>query len=589
MTTIIEENRKTLRQAMTVVCDFRETTETPTSITPIGNVEAYEGLAQTDSLLEVVALMDLAGDGFLNDGSAIPMETETGTYRYGYISSDAAQPDGSFLTPFGVTIAAENNWDIVTIEIANERGEVTQMLVEPRWLGGSTTIYIDSWTAGERAYIVGIALGKYWLWDNSTLLNVNLDLRGVSTEIGGELEVSSIEIQAYEPNDYTDILGRIPIGSPIQYRAGYQGDMSAIRKFYLSEPVSWDNNTLTIHGQDATMLVEDDIVDWAQYGPSAGTNITYYLVRRLRNALANIDYSEVGTYPSHTYTEKQEIYFESMSPRATLSLFTNLLRDITYLRATYVDAGIPKLILGDIFNNWTIYDDEIADLNIIVEQNIQKVGANIATFEIEDEYKEYTRINAVAGRTYYVDFDVPIGWVTWTGSVTRHEWVDYNTWMFVAQNTGEYVISIREIVPVIVDGDNPYITTESTPGAEYIYDDTLPALLTSDGTIAKKSLEYLLDRSNIVYEFSYRGNTHIQPRDTLDVQIATWATEQIVIDGLFPATDLYPAADLYPNARYKSARKMRTEWVQMTVDSLTIEHSEGGGTTSKIRARRGAV
>lgn len=589
MTTINEENRKTLRKSMKVVCDFQETDEAPTSLTPIGIAAEYVGVAGVNSLLDNISVMDLAGDGFLNDGVAEPMYTQSDTYRYGYISEDVAQADGSFLTPFGVEISSANNWDTVTLEIANERGEKETQQITPTWLGGTTTIYIDRWEPGSRAYLLSVHLGKYWRWDNSTLLGVNLDLRGVNTQIGGELEVSSIEIQAYEPNDYTDVIGRIPIGAPIRYMAGYYGDMSEIRKFYLSEAVSWNNNVLTVHGQDATMLVEDDIVEWRSYNISANSGVPYFVTLRLRAALANIDYKEVGSYPTDKRSPAaQEVYFESVSPREMLSLYTNIMRDVTYLRATYVDAGIPTLTLGDNFSNFVIYDDEISDLNIIVEQNINTIKANLATFDVEAEFKEYTRINCVANRTYYVNFDVPIAWIQWSAGVISREWIDYNTWKFVAQYTQEYIISIREIIPVISNGDNPYRTTGTTPGADYYYSETIPSLLINEGSLTKKGLDSLLNRSNIVYEFNYRGNPHIQPRDTLDVQIATWITEQIVIDGLYPETDLYPAADLYPNARYKEDRKMKTEWVSMTVDSLTIDHSEGG-TISKIRARKGVV
>ena len=107
MTTINEENRKTLRKSMKVVCDFQETDTTPTSLVPVGIASEYEGLAGLNSFLDTVVLMDLAGDGFLNDGSAVPIQPETDTYRYGYISEDVAHPDGTFLTPFGVQVSAD--------------------------------------------------------------------------------------------------------------------------------------------------------------------------------------------------------------------------------------------------------------------------------------------------------------------------------------------------------------------------------------------------------------------------------------------------------------------------------------------------
>ena len=107
-----------------------------------------------------------------------------------------------------------------------------------------------------------------------------------------------------------------------------------------------------------------------------------------------------------------------------------------------------------------------------------------------------------------------------------------------------------------------------------MFDEVIAAFNVNSGSITKRCLPDLLDRSNLVYTFTYRGNPHIQPRDTINVQIANWVTEAVVIDGLYPETDLYPSADLYPNARYKTVRRMVTEWVTMTVE---------------ITARKGAV
>ena len=111
--------------------------------------------------------------------------------RWVPIGPQHGQPDGTFLTPFGVEVSAADYWDMVTVEIADEHGNIESRQIDPHWVSGTANIYIDSWTPGERAYIVGVHLGKYWRWDNSTLLNVSLDLRGVNTEIGGELEISS--------------------------------------------------------------------------------------------------------------------------------------------------------------------------------------------------------------------------------------------------------------------------------------------------------------------------------------------------------------------------------------------------------------
>ena len=116
MATILEENRKHLRQAVGVQCGFRESTDEPTSTTPSNDVQVYEGLANMDMGLLTATIMDLAGSGFLNDGKTVPMRTDTESYRYGLISSEAAKSDGSFDNPLSVTIkaakAVRDNFDI---------------------------------------------------------------------------------------------------------------------------------------------------------------------------------------------------------------------------------------------------------------------------------------------------------------------------------------------------------------------------------------------------------------------------------------------------------------------------------------------
>lgn len=328
MTTILEENRKYLRQAMRVECGFRETDDEPTNITPVGADPTYLGLENLERDLLTVVLMDLAGEGFANDGRAVPMETCSDSFRYGYVSGAVAKADGTFSTPFGLTIAAATSPKQITLEVMDQSGNVQVVIIEAIWSSGQTTIYLDSFTPGERAYIVGVYLGKAWIWDNSTLLSVSVDLRSVSTEIGGELEASTIEIQAYEPTDYTDIIGQIPLGAPIWYVAGYTEDISKLRRFYLSEVVSWDDNVLTIRGQDATMLLNnvDVPVDCDNYG--SGWYMDHVIGKRIRAALASIDYDEIGTPPSIEAQNLQVIIYEAKAARSIISEYTGIFRDV---------------------------------------------------------------------------------------------------------------------------------------------------------------------------------------------------------------------------------------------------------------------
>lgn len=587
MTTISDENRKYLRKSMRVDCGFRETSDEPTSITPIGNDAEFGGLENFGHEHFTTALMDLGGDGFLNDGRAVPMQTDTDSFRYGFFSEAAASDNGTFETPFGVTLEADENWAQVTLEVMDQSGSAQTMMFEPIWNQGQTTLYIDTFTPNERAYIVGVYLGKAWIWNNGNLLSANLDLRGVNTEIGGELEVSSINIEAYELNDPTDYIGNIPLGAPIWYVAGYEGDASAIRNFYLSEVATWEDNVLNVQGQDASSLLDSKEVTWQWYTIPSNDSVTWVVQDMLELALDSVAYDTIGSEPQLTYSNSQDIYFEAIQARSLISQLTNFYRDADYLRVTYVDAGRPCLTWGDTARTFTIYADEISDFKSSAKQNINEVIVNLSTYA-EGAKTEFDRIDAVANRTYYIEFDVPVTRVYWNPEPKSREIIGYRKAKFVAAETTEYVISVNYLETIIEDGDNPYIARSAARGISYSIDETMQSLLIDSGSLPKLSLPELLSRSNQTCEFTYRGNPHIQPRDVLNVEIVTWEDSHEVVDGLFPATDLYPSETLYPYAEYRNVRKMVRRWETMTVDSVSLEHREGG-LTSTIKARKGVV
>ena len=165
MATILEENRKHLRQALRVECGFQETSDEPTSITPSGDVTKFEPIANLDKELVTSTIMDLAGSGFLNNGEALPMKTDTDSFRYGYISADVAQSDGSFLTPFQVTITAGTSWKYVTLEVMGQYGETSSFYRAHmgRRLRYNNARFLDARRAGSYRRGLsrnGVGLGK---------------------------------------------------------------------------------------------------------------------------------------------------------------------------------------------------------------------------------------------------------------------------------------------------------------------------------------------------------------------------------------------------------------------------------------------
>lgn len=590
MATIAEENRKTLRKTMDVRCGFAEATEKTANVVPFGHLADYAGLANADDEHQTGVFMDLAGDGFRNDGEAIPMETDSTTYRYGYISAAVAANDGSFPGGFGIRVTSSVHWKEATLWIVGQYGEERIVKYGMVWSGNVSELQVSGWTPGTRASIVGIYFGKSWRWDNDNLVSVNLDLHGVGTKIGGELEISSIEIQAYETEDYTDTIGNIAVGAPIWYTAGYEGDMSPTRTFYLSEPISWEGNVLTVRGQDATMFLENK--ETPGYYENSYVLPKDIVWEQIAAALEGIQYRTISSSDGFfDYADPPpEVYVPSAASRSIISTYSNIFR-CKYIHVKYVDAGIPTKFEGKVEEVRTIYADEISELKAIAEQNINKVGANIYTNYIVWNPSIET-VDAVEGKTYFVDLDPPCS--TLSGGVqispTPTSWsrLSPTRLKFKAAATTTYTISGWQVPSNFETVDDPYIATGLEQGEEYVFDMEMQAFVGAIGSLTKIALAEVLKRSNVVYEFTYRGNPWMQPRDVLNVELAKWEDTQILVDGLCPSMDLYPAADLYPHATYRPGRVPVRRWETMTVDTLTLEHSDGG-LVSKVKARKGTL
>ena len=566
MTTIVEENRKALRRAVRVECGLQESKTGPTSVDPVNAEADLTGLANIDSGLFAATLMDLAGSGFLNDGGAIPMQTDTDSGRYGYISEETAKADGTFDNPVGVTVQADQNWDRITLQVRGQYGQTKLIQVTPTWAGGQATVYVDNWTPGERVYIIGVFLGLAWVWNNENLLSVTADLHSVGTELGGELEVSSIEIQAYETTDYTDVIGRIQRGAPIYYTAGYDGNQSLPRKFYLSEPISWDNNVLNIKGQDASYLLDGvEVPAFANF--YAGEVSARYAIRpRIESALETITYDTVGSFPDirikPTGDDGFDVRYDRKPARAVVSEHVDLFRNADHLRITYVDAGRPTIYYGANGTRWTIYADEISEFNAIAE-----LRKNELRITLPDYYEFYNtsieQVDATIGKNYFVDLDPPVPtsnvWITPTP--TSSEQINCERFKFKAAATRQYTVYGYQALENIEPGNDPYVASISGSGEVFTFQFVYPNYVTTDNyQLTKMAVADLLSRSNVKYEFTYRGNPEIQPRDILNVEIATWENGS-----------------------------MTKRWETMTVDTVTLEHSEGGGFASKITARKGVV
>lgn len=563
-TTIAAENQKPLRKSLTVMAGIDETSAAPFMVeaTNTYNDGLYDINACVYEVLPQVKVMDLCNGGFRNDGTYYPatqyaLEVEgEQSGKYGYIASYPADADGIMALAVDITVTASREWDYITFLLSDSRGNIsTRMVANPTWTPSGFryqyTETFDSFTPNERLYVLRAALGKSWTFTNDTLVSCTLSLRGVETRPDNpELQMSEIEIQAYEPDNYTDVIGRVTKGAPIWYQSGYAGDMSPMRYFYLNDNMEYKDKVLTIRGYDASYLLDDDFA--GQYKASTQGNIKYDFVDMLADLIrdSNVDLPAVDDMPdTDSASTAANLFLDNRTKRQIIANAVNMYRQDGFC-INYVDAGVPRLTgKTPISTTWQISDDECADFQTNIELNINEVSGVLQTATIGSTSEEIWNQDIENGQEYWIDTTDPMYSITATGGTATL--ITPYTIKFKATRTGTGSITGRKIILSAAASDNPYTLTNTEGGTAIELDDQM-LIPTADGDMAKIGMQDLLDRSNIYYEFTYRGNPHWMPRDLIEYTFIDGTTET------------------------------------MTIESFTLEH-QGYGLTSHVVARKGVV
>lgn len=527
----------------------------------------YSGSSETlNGPPERVVLMDLIGDGFLNDGTAEPLSTDIG----GYLSSK-----GTNLT-VTISLAESSDDDLIIIDYVNGT-------LEKRTFSGSGATRTATIPASDtdRYRIARAVVGNAWWYDNDTLISCTLNLRGVETKLDNpQLQMSDIEFVGYEPNDITDKIGSIGTEYPIYYTAGYYGDMSPVRKFYLGQQLEWNDNQITIHGYDATYKL-DEAYDGVYVG-NASDNISGGGIKAYFD---KIDAMVTAAGIDHVYdTTGSDNHFDAGSPfllqnkpkREIIAQAVNMYRTVMHYVSSgpdpvddvdipiffgYVDAGIPEMKIGKSATIKTITDT--TKPTVTVEPVISTIIFNdylveVASSNAAIETRQANNTQIVPTADPYYSFSAS------GGTITKLSPYKYK---LVPTATSQTINGRRVYLGAIYDSDLPLTfsngksgITVTLPdvcgpyeGVAYVSGASTYGVRIWDTTDQPEALEYLLSRSNLMYTFDFRGDPRLQPRDYI----------QVDVDG---------SGVLVP----------------MTIDSIDITHADGG-TKSTIVARKGLI
>ena len=232
--------------------------------------------------------------------------------------------------------------------------------------------------------------------NNANMISATVSLRSDLSLYNQTLPESELNVEVYNDVDISEAVAGIPDDTPITYQAGYAGDMSPVRKFYIAGQVKWKDNVLSIHAVDAVHFLDNVSIG----APLTNTSLDY-LVYEIQNLLefAGIGYQNERSFLPGASTPQRWILTTEYSPREYIA-FCNNYMNITdddcvlldgsaelsdELQVTYVDAGIPVLYsrTSDHTKSIRIMEDDCTDISINIDRPVSKVNATV-NFIVKD-------------------------------------------------------------------------------------------------------------------------------------------------------------------------------------------------------------
>lgn len=582
---ILDANKLALRPVMDVLVSVDETPEVPTGASATNIMSSYVSNANVIDVGTVVTLMDLCNGGFLNNGNAQPITTaplEEGM-KYGFIADELSDADGNFTNAPVITVSADDDWDCLTVMLADSKGNITQKTVTyPIWSGGSTSVSIDSFFPNERMHITRVALGKAWQFSNRDLVDMTVNIRGVNQDIEkgtSELEGSEIELTAYVGSDgdkWIDIFSRMQKYAAISFACGYIDDMSELRRFYLTDcEYNSNNKTLTIKGCDATIaFLDKEFYGSFISGTYANVRQKYYDAIKQMITDCGITPDESGSVPSGTGSTASNLFFKESSRRSIIAEACSLYTDPDEFAITYRDGGIPELIAGAVETEWQIDEEDVAEFKTEIEMNVNTFECDLFTYSVSSSIEELTTQNgAVAGESYILNLIEPYYSITGVtspdGGAGNATAITPYTLKLVCTASGDLVVNGYKIIEKTTALDNPRVVTDPQQRGITVELDKRMKVVSND-QVTINALENMLNVSNLKYSFTWRGNPHMKTQDLVRMKRTSTGNR-------YPAEYLFPADDIYPQGGAE---------ILMRVTSISLEFEQGGGLISEVKARR---
>lgn len=455
MSEIDVQNAKQIRDPMDVLIKM----EVPEDVSV-----AYSGYSSSTKVSDAVlderswpmrVLADLQGDGFPLNGSCqlydSTVEASAANGKVG-IRGNVGEDLSITITGDGIIngmsiMASGTN----TVRFNGQTATIVGGQVIIPVGTDSITLEFPPLETDERAEVSLAIPGTSIQVDNDSLISCVVSLRSDLSVENPTLPESEINIDIYNDIDISEVVASIPEDTPLTYSAGYVGDMSQERQFYLSDQITWADNILSIHAVDAVHFLEEYPEPFLLLNSAKKTKSTLdHITAAIAHNLQTIGFDIMpqtsgfyGAYYSNYYNDfKGNIIMPRETIRKMLAYWCNVFRienipsdasssqDETYWPA-FVDAGIPSITMGKPSAKWDIQEEDCGDESNASEPNVSQVnvphkntqwlnGKGESAFGNISWVKDQGAFIDMSGLSYIYAFEaenVPIGGKTYWASL----------------------------------------------------------------------------------------------------------------------------------------------------------------------------
>lgn len=561
MPTIASENLKNIRQGMDVFVHVQQVQNAALTVTQ-NNAKLYDLTTLQDTDITVRPLTDLQGAGFPLDGSVVLYDsTVTASAENGKLGIRSNV--GSAMT---VTVSASTTINALTLQIQGN-GTITangvtydarEIVVIP--VNATSVVITVTPDSGNRITIENILPGIVLDFDNNNLISCTLDLESNLSIVDGSWTISSIEVQGYYPDDISQAVTNMTSGTPIIYYAGYQGDYSTPRFFYVSEAVTQKNGLITIKGEDASAKLED-VIQPESIWQTSRQNARQEWYRKMASMVTGSGITLASKEADPPLVDTNTAKYTVITKEGTYRDYIHYMMNLTNKNGFYprfIDAGIPTLRWSEPTSKWDIYKEDVGDFERVVERSINKIYGDDENkplqvlLNVASKKTTISTLNVTKNKVYDISYgDNYYNSVTYSnGTLKKASDKTLHSIRLTANKTTKSVkVKVKKKGKTTTKTVSKpklsvygYRITEQSGGVNMVTANRLGVTKEEKNLLWGRFVSNyngssyglpnyadLFNKSNIGGSFTYKGNPHMQPRDVfrlyeLDGQTYTTCT-----------------------------------------------------------------